>query len=131
VIVRNDRFESEGRRVRRAVERDLSRRKVANRCIYVPSELDPTWVDAEIQRFKPAGILVIEFVGIINTTRGDRLKTQYNASLSAVATPEQRIWRAKVEAKEGVITSPEDRSDEVAEWIVEQLARDHLLAQGE
>jgi hypothetical protein len=129
VIVRNHPVEREGRRIRRTIERALDSRQVPNRCIYLPEGLDPKWVQTEIDRFKPAGILIIKLLAVVNTEkRRKRYETQYDASLFAVADPERRIWRAKAVAHESFDGDADDRSDKVAEGIVEQLARDKLLA---
>jgi hypothetical protein len=128
VIVQNDRYPDEGRRVRRTLERALEERKIVNRCIYVPRDLEAKWVDLDVERFKPHGILRIQLVGIVVTEmRAERWETQYDASLYATAFPDRRIWRGKAVARERFDPEARDRSDKIAKRIVAQLVEDRLV----
>lgn len=114
--------ESYAKNLSQSLTNELSARGVhAGARVLTGLELNDAAVRAEIDKFNPDGVLVIDLVGGTTTQFNQIVYMAYSATL---IIDERRVWKARIEADPGAISTQKMQMREVAHQLVLQLVKD-------
>ena len=92
-----------------------------------PLVLDEKTYLAEIESYKPDGVMTIVATGGVRGAYGGMMKILYDVSLFDASNAKRRIWRAQIDASGGTGVR-EKRMKLVAQDLVERLSQDKLIS---
>jgi hypothetical protein len=104
-----------------ALSKELAARGVkAGASVLTGLELDDTAIQAEIQKFNPDSLLVIDLLG--GTMYYNQLV--YMTYSATLVVGDRRVWKAKIESDPGAISNQKMHMREIAQQLVLQLVKD-------
>jgi hypothetical protein len=83
-------------------------------------ELDDAAIVAEIEKFKPDGLLVIDLLG--GTTYYNQIV--YMTYSATLVIGDRRVWKARIESDPGAISNQKMHMREIAQQLVLKLVKD-------